>query len=77
MTKTIDSDGDDGSDRNDSGDGDGDGDGDDGDGGDGDNTCSRPFPDLPREKANAGQDLTRPDNCGRTWMRMISVLSVL
>ena len=86
IRKTMDSDGDDGSNRNDSDDGDvddvggDDGDGDDGDGGDGygngggDNTCSRPFPDLPREKANAGQDLTRPDNCGQTWMRMITMM---
>ena len=72
IRKTMDSDGDDGSDRNDSDDGDGDGDDDDGDG-DGDDddgcddTCNRPFPDLPREKPNAGQDPTRPDNCGRTW----------
>ena len=31
-----------------------------------DGTCSRPFRDLPREIPNAGQDLTRPDNCGQT-----------
>ena len=31
-----------------------------------DGTCSRPFRDLPREIPNAGQDLTRPDNCVQT-----------